>query len=83
MVYEDGRATQPAEFSVTPTPFGSLEGLEQIGPSLDPDMLITLMVGLATATMLFLGLFLMRYTVECLKREVDQRQTGTQAAQGA
>ena len=44
-------------------------------------MLITLMVGLLAATMLFLGLFLMRYTVECLKREVDQRRTGAQAAQ--
>ena len=53
------------------------------GLSLDPDMFITLMVGLATATMLFLGLFLMRYTVECLKREVDQRRTGSRAAQGA
>ncbi len=56
--------------------------LKPEGPSLDPEMLITLMVGLATATLLFLGLFLMRYTLECLKREVDQRQTGTQAAQG-
>lgn len=57
--------------------------LKPDGPSLDPEMLITLMVGLATATVLFLGLFLMRYTVECLKREVDQRQTGAQGARGA
>jgi len=46
------------------------------GPSLDPQMLITLLTGLAVATVLFMGLFLIRYTVECLHREVSQRQQG-------
>ncbi|GMR12478.1 MAG: cytochrome c biogenesis protein CcsA [Gemmatimonadota bacterium] len=46
------------------------------GPTLDPEMLITLMAGLAAALVLFTGLFLIRYTVECLHREVAQRRLG-------
>lgn len=34
------------------------------GPTLDPDMLLTLMVGLGSFTFLFLGVFLLRYGLE-------------------
>jgi heme exporter protein C len=34
------------------------------GPTLDPDMLLTLMVGLGSFTLLFLGVFLQRYALE-------------------
>ena len=34
------------------------------GPTLDPDMLLTLMVGLGAFTSLFLGVFLLRYGLE-------------------
>ncbi len=34
------------------------------GPSLHPDMLVTLMVGLGSFTLLFLGVFLLRYALE-------------------
>lgn len=57
--------------------------LKSEGPSLDPEMLITLMVGLASATALFMGLFLIRHTVERLEREVARRQAGSHAVQGA
>ena len=57
--------------------------LKAEGPTADPEILITMMVGLAAATALFGGLFLIRYTVECLQREVAQRQTGEPAAHGA
>jgi len=38
------------------------------GPSLDPDMLTTLMTGLASYTLLFLGLMALRYGVERVER---------------
>jgi len=38
------------------------------GPTLHPDMLVTLMTFLAGFTMLFLGLFILRYAVERLHR---------------
>jgi heme exporter protein C len=38
--------------------------LKPDGPTLDPDMLLTLMVGLGSFTLLFLGVFLQRYALE-------------------
>ena len=38
------------------------------GPTLHPDMLITLLTSLAGFTMLFLGLFFFRYSIELLSR---------------
>ncbi|RMH16444.1 MAG: cytochrome C assembly protein [Gemmatimonadetes bacterium] len=45
------------------------------GPTLDPHMLETLMVGLGSFTLLFLGLFVSRYLVEIAERKValDER----------
>lgn len=43
------------------------------GPSLHPDMLTTLMVGLAAFTFIFFGLFLLRYGVERLEAQVERR----------
>lgn len=39
------------------------------GPTLHPDMLVTLMTSLAGFTMLFLGLFFLRYSIELLSRQ--------------
>ncbi len=38
------------------------------GPTLHPDMLVTLLTSLAGFTMLFLGLFFLRYSIELLSR---------------
>ena len=43
------------------------------GPTLPGDMLATLLVGLAAFTVLFFGLFLLRYALESLRAEVDLR----------
>jgi heme exporter protein C len=43
------------------------------GPTLAPEMLMTLGVGLASFTLLFLGVFLMRYTIEVATRVVALR----------
>lgn len=43
------------------------------GPALPSDMLITLLTSLAAFTVLFLGLFMMRYLLEGLRRELDVR----------
>jgi heme exporter protein C len=43
------------------------------GPTLPGDMLTTLMFGLGTFTVLFLGLFLFRYALEGLRAEADLR----------
>jgi len=43
------------------------------GPTLPPDMLMTLMVGLGTFTVLFFGLFLFRYALEGLRSKADLR----------
>lgn len=43
------------------------------GPSLPGDMFATLMTGLASFTVLFLGLFLLRYALEALRSELDVR----------
>ena len=40
------------------------------GPTLHPDMLATLLVSLAGFTMLFLGLFALRYSVELMSRRM-------------
>ncbi|MEM7415364.1 MAG: cytochrome c biogenesis protein CcsA [Gemmatimonadota bacterium] len=44
------------------------------GPALPPDMLRTLLFGVAVFTVLFFGLFLMRYAVEGLRAEVALRE---------
>lgn len=44
------------------------------GPTLAPEMLTTLMVGLASFTMLFLGVMLLRYTVEVASRVMALRE---------
>ena len=44
------------------------------GPSLAPEMLGTLMVGLLSFTLLFLGVLIMRYTVEVASRVVALRE---------
>jgi len=44
------------------------------GPTLDPDMLTTLMVGLGSFTCLFLGVFLLRYTVEAAHHALQLRE---------
>lgn len=43
------------------------------GPSLPGDMLATLMTGLGAFTVLFFGLFLLRYALEGLRAELDAR----------
>jgi heme exporter protein C len=43
------------------------------GPALPGEMLTTLMVSLAAFTVLFLGLFMLRYTLEGIRRDIDQR----------
>lgn len=43
------------------------------GPTLPGDMLATLMTGLGAFTVLFLGLFLLRYALEGLRSELDVR----------
>jgi len=49
------------------------------GPTLHPDMLLTLMVGLLAFTFLFLGVFLQRYALEAATHAlaVRQRRAGT------
>ena len=47
--------------------------LKPEGPTLPGDMLTLLMVSLATFTLLFLGLFLLRYAVEGLRAEIELR----------
>jgi heme exporter protein C len=43
------------------------------GPALPGDMLTTLMVSLASFTVLFLGLFMLRYALEGIRRDIDLR----------
>ena len=43
------------------------------GPTLPGDMLTTLLMGLGAFTVLFLGLFLLRYSLENLRYELDTR----------
>jgi heme exporter protein C len=43
------------------------------GPTLPGDMLTTLLVGFAVFTILFMGLFLLRYSLEGLRAEADLR----------
>ena len=43
------------------------------GPTLPGDMLTTLLMGLGAFTVLFLGLFLLRYSLENLRSELDTR----------
>jgi hypothetical protein len=43
------------------------------GPSLPGDMLILLLTSLAVFTVLFLGLFLIRYSIESVRGEVESR----------
>ncbi len=44
------------------------------GPTLHPDMLVTLLTSLAGFTMLFLGLFFLRYSIELLRRRPGRRE---------
>jgi len=44
------------------------------GPSIEPEMLATLMTGLAASTLIFLSLFLFRYGLERVKQAVVVRQ---------
>jgi len=44
------------------------------GPTLATPMLATLGVGLGSLLLLFLGVFLMRYTVEVARHTVDVRE---------
>lgn len=52
--------------------------LKPEGPTLDSAMLITLMVGLLTFTVLFLGLFLIRFSAESLDRKLQLREVAGQ-----
>ena len=52
------------------------------GPNLDSAMLWTLMVGLLAFTLLFLSLFLARYAVERLERELALREATPAPAHG-
>ncbi len=52
--------------------------LKPEGPTLDSAMLITLMVGLLTFTLLFLGLFLIRFSAESLDRKLQLREVAGQ-----
>ena len=55
------------------------------GPNLEPEMLITFMTGLLSFTLLFLGVFLFRYTVEALSYQNALRRrahSGEPAAEG-
>jgi hypothetical protein len=47
--------------------------LKAEGPTLDPDMLLTLMVGLLSFTLLFLGIFLIRYGTARVEYELALR----------
>ena len=53
------------------------------GPNLDSAMLLTLMVGLLAFTLLFFSLFLARYAVERLERELALREVTPALAHGA
>jgi heme exporter protein C len=53
------------------------------GPNLDSAMLLTLMVGLLAFTLLFFSLFLARYAVEYLERELALREVTPALAHGA
>lgn len=44
------------------------------GPSIEPEMLATLMTGLAASTLIFLSLFLFRYRLERVKQAVAVQQ---------
>lgn len=44
------------------------------GPTLDGDMLIVLLTSLAAFTVVFFGLFLLRYALEGLRAQLDQRE---------
>lgn len=44
------------------------------GPTLPSDMLTTLLFGVAVFTVIFFGLFLMRYTLEGLRAELELRE---------
>ena len=45
--------------------------LKPEGPSLDPDMLLTLGVGFGSFTLLFLGVFMLRYAVGSVEARLD------------
>ncbi len=49
------------------------------GPSLHPDMLATLFVGLGASTLVFFSLFLFRYGLERMKRASDHRRMASEA----
>lgn len=44
------------------------------GPTLDADMLILLLTSLATFTVIFFGLFLLRYALEVFRAQLDLRE---------
>lgn len=46
------------------------------GPTLDPDMLVTLLTGVGAFTVLFAGLFLFRYGLERARRTMEMRRAG-------
>jgi heme exporter protein C len=48
--------------------------LKAEGPTLHPDMLLTLMVGLLSFTLLFLGIFLLRFGVARMEYEIAYRE---------
>lgn len=50
--------------------------LKPEGPTLDSDMLTTLMIGLGAFTALFAGLFLFRYGLERARRALELRRAG-------
>lgn len=50
------------------------------GPSLHPDMLATLFVGLGATTLIFFSLFLFRYGLERMTRAFDQQRMASEAA---
>lgn len=49
------------------------------GPSIEPEMLATLFIGLAASTLVFFSLFLFRYGLERVKQELAVRQAGAEA----
>ncbi len=52
------------------------------GPSLHPDMLVTLMTALASFTLVFLAIFLVRYGAERLERELRAHDSARESGKG-
>jgi hypothetical protein len=49
------------------------------GPTLDGDMLTLLLASLMTFTLIFFGLFLLRYALEAFRAQLDVRESRASA----